>query len=443
LKVKELLNTIDMENEIVKQEKWYQSMTIKMVLLAIMGLMLLIPLLMIVGVIRERARNAETARTEIGTLWASAQTVTGPVLNVPGTKIISGDGNYVTTTMHILPDELKVSGVLMPEIRYRSIYQTVVYDSDLEISGRFVIGDDLRSDYNWQWDQAYISLGVSDNKGISDRADLSIGGNVISARPGAGQTDLFDRGISFPLPLDHLTLSDFKGDFSLSLGLRGSGSIAFSPVGKTTEVALSSEWDAPSFTGNFLPSAREVTDTGFTASWVVTHLNRSFPQVWAGKSYTPADDAFGVDLILEADQYTRAERSAKYGVLFIALTFLVLIIIELRSQERIHIFYYLLAGLALILFFSLLTALSEQIGFNPAYLVSSAATIGLLTVFFRSLLKKGWMVLLISGLLTALYVFIFFLLAMKDYAFLVGNIGLFVLLAVLMMVSAKYRLFRE
>lgn len=433
-----------MENETVKEEKWYQSMTVKMVLLAIMGLMLLIPLLMIVGVIRERAKNAETARTEIGTRWASAQTITGPVLNVPGTKIISGDGTYVTTTMHILPDELKVNGVLMPEIRYRSIYETVVYDSELELSGRFVLDDEEHfSDYVWQWDQAYISLGVSDSKGISDRADLSIGDKVISASPGSGQTDLFEKGISFPLPIDPLMLNDFKGDFSLRLGLRGSGSIAFSPVGRTTEVALSSEWDAPSFTGNFLPSAREVDDNGFTASWVVTHLNRSFPQVWTGKSYIPSDDAFGVDLILEADQYTRAERSAKYGVLFIALTFLVLIIIELRSDERLHIFYYLLAGLALILFFSLLTALSEHIGFNLAYLVSSVATIGLLTVFFRSLLKKRWMVILISGLLTALYVFIFFLLAMKDYAFLVGNIGLFVLLAVLMMVSARYRLFRE
>lgn len=433
-----------MENETAKQEKWYQSMTVKMVLLAIMGLMLLIPLLMIVGVIRERAKNAETARTEIGTLWASAQTITGPVLNVPGTKIISGDGTYVTTTMHILPDELKVNGVLMPEIRYRSIYETVVYDSDLELSGRFVLdGEEHFSDYAWQWDQAYISLGVSDSKGISDRADLSIGDKVISASPGAGQSDLFEKGISFPFPIDPLMLNDFKGDFSLSLGLRGSGSITFSPVGRTTEVALSSEWDAPSFTGNFLPSEREVDDNGFTASWVVTHLNRSFPQVWTGKSYNPSDDAFGVDLILEADQYTRAERSAKYGVLFIALTFLVLIIIELRSDERLHIFYYLLAGLALVLFFSLLTALGEHIGFNLAYLVSSVATIGLLTVFFRSLLKKRWMVILISGLLTALYVFIFFLLAMKDYAFLVGNIGLFVLLAVLMMVSARYRLFRE
>ncbi len=433
-----------MENESLQQEKWYQSMTVKMVLLAIMGLMLLIPLALINEVIRERSQNAETARNEIDALWASAQTVTGPVLNVPGTKVIGDDGRYVTTTMHILPDDLKVNGVLMPEVRYRGIYETVVYSSDLKISGSFSIaGYEHLNDYTWQWEQAYISLGVSDNKGISDRADLTIDGVVIGAQPGAGQPDLFEKGISFPLPLDPEKISGFKGDFSLDIGLKGSGSIAFSPVGRTTEVTLSSEWEAPKFTGNFLPADRDVTDAGFTAKWSVTHLNRSFPQVWAGQSYAPAADAFGVDLIMEADHYTKAERSAKYGLLFIALTFLVLIIIELRSAQRIHIFYYLLTALALILFFSLLTALSEHIGFNPAYLISAAATIGLLTAFFGSLLKKGWMVLLISGLLTALYVFIFFLLAMKDYAFLVGNIGLFVMLAVLMIVSAKYRLFKE
>jgi len=433
-----------MENESLKQEKWYQSMTVKMVLLAIMGLMLLIPLVLINEVIRERSQNAETARTEIGELWASAQTVTGPVLNVPGTKVIGDDGRYVTTTMHILPDDLKVNGVLMPEVRYRGIYETVVYNSDLEISGSFSIaGYEHLNDYTWHWGQAYVSLGVSDNKGISDRADLTIDGVVIGAQPGAGQPDLFEKGISFPLPLDPEKISVFKGVFSLDIGLKGSGSIAFSPVGRTTEVTLTSEWEAPKFTGNFLPADRDVTDAGFTANWSVTHLNRSFPQVWAGQSYAPAADAFGVDLIMEADHYTKAERSAKYGLLFIALTFLVLIIIELRSAQRIHIFYYLLTALALILFFSLLTALSEHIGFNPAYLISAAATIGLLTAFFGSLLKKGWMVLLISGLLTALYVFIFFLLAMKDYAFLVGNIGLFVMLAVLMIVSARYRLFKE
>ncbi|MDT8374326.1 MAG: cell envelope integrity protein CreD [Bacteroidales bacterium] len=433
-----------MENENATQEKWYQSMTVKMVLLGILGLMLMIPLVLIMEVIRERSQNAESARAEIGNLWASSQTVTGPVLNVPGTKIIADDGRYVTTTMHILPDDLKVNGVLVPEIRYRGIYETVVYTSELELSGSFSLtGYDEFNDYTWQWDKAYISLGVSDNKGISDQADLTIGGRVISARPGAVQTDLFDKGISFPLPLEASQDIEFRGDFTISLGLRGSGSIAFAPVGKSTGVSLTSEWEAPKFTGSFLPAEREVTDTGFTASWTVTHLNRSFPQVWTGKNYVPSDDAFGVDLIMESDHYTKAERSAKYGLLFIALTFLVLIIIELRSEKRVHIFYYLLVALALILFFSLLTALSEHIGFNPAYLISSAATIGLLTAFFGSLLKKRWMVLLISGLLTVLYLFIFFLLAMKDYAFLAGNIGLFVLLAVLMLVSAKYRLFRE
>ncbi len=432
-----------MEKEVLQQERWYESITFKMALLALLGLMLLIPLALIKEVIRERAGNAEEAQAGIGALWAGAQTITGPVLNVPGTRVLSHDGSVVTTTMYILPRELTVSGVIKPEIRYRGIYETVVYDSDIDLSGIFTTeGYEQLSDYRWEWERAYISLGVSDNKGVGGEPALSFGDRVISATPGTGQADLFDKGLSFPLPVDPQRLEAEGSRFSLAISLRGSSSIAFSPLGKTTRVSLSSDWDTPSFTGSFLPAAREVTDAGFTAEWVVTHLNRSFPQLWEGRRYTPSDDAFGVDLFLEADHYTRAERSVKYGLLFIVLTFLVLVIIELRSARKIHIFYYLLVALSLILFFSLLTALSEHIGFNPAYLVSSAATIGLLTLFFRSLLEKGWMTLLISGMLTILYLFIFFLLAMKDYAFLAGNIGLFVLLATLMIFSARYKLFR-
>ena len=433
-----------MENEIFKLEKWYRSMTVKMALLGFLGLVLLIPLQLIKEVIRERSSNADAARTEIGNLWAAPQTVTGPVLNVPGTKIISGDGDYATTTLHILPENLAVSGELRPEVRYRGIYETVVYDSDIDIKGNFsVAGYETLNDYIYQWDQAYITIGVSDNKGFRDNVELSFNGAVIGAQPGTGQGDLFEKGVSFPLPLTPEALKDFKGDFSISFGLKGSGSILFTPVGRTTSVALSSDWDAPSFIGTFLPTERDVTDKGFTADWEVTHLNRSFPQAWTGGGYAPSEEAFGVSLIMEADHYTKAERSAKYGILFIVITFFVLIIVEIRSTQRIHIFYYLLVAMALILFFSLLTALSEHIGFNPAYLVSSVATIGLLSAFFRSLLEKQWIILVISGLLAVLYVFMFVLLALKDYAFLAGNIGLFVLLAVLMMVSSKYRLFSD
>lgn len=433
-----------MENENVKQEKWYQSMTVKMILLGVMGLLLLIPLVMIGELIKERSKNADAARIEIGNLWAAPQVITGPVLNVPGTKTISEEGKYLTTTLHILPESLKVEGVIRPEKRYRGIYETVVYDSDLKMSGSFSItGNEYQDEYAWQWDKAYVTVGVSDNKGIRDEVKLSFDSAVITAQPGAGQTDLFEKGISFPLAVNSPANGSLTSDFTLDLGLKGSGSLAFTPVGKTTEVSLASTWDAPSFTGNFLPVDRNVTDKGFNARWSVTHLNRSFPQAWTGKNYTPSADAFGVDLILQSDHYTKAERSVKYGILFIALTFFVLIIIELRSSQRIHIFYYLLVSLALVLFFSLLTALSEQVGFNLAYLISSVATIGLLSFFFRSLLKNRWLVLIIAGLLTVLYVFLFVLLALKDYAFLAGNIGLFVLLAVLMMVSARYRLFKE
>lgn len=433
-----------MENKILKQEKWHQSLTVKMVILAFMGLLLLIPLQMIKEVIRERAQYADEARIEIGKLWSTSQIITGPVLNVPGKKIVSEKGDFVTTTMHILPEKLTVAGNISPEKRHRGIYEAVVYDSEIKMTGNFSIkGYESLDDFIYDWDDAYITLGVSDNKGIRDNVTLDIDGNVIEAEPGTPDSDVFDKGITLPLRQKYVINDNFKGSFTIKMGLRGSECLSFSPVGKTTEVAISSGWNAPSFQGTFLPVDSKVTQDGFKAKWVVTHLNRNFPQAWTGAKYKPETAAFGVNLMLEIDHYKKAERSAKYGLLFILFTFFVLILVEFRSSEKIQVFYYLLVAFALILFFSLLSALSEQIGFNAAYLVSSASVIGLLSLFFRSLLKKGWVVLLISGLLTVLYLFIFILLAMKDYAYLGGNIGLFILLAILMLYSSRYKLFSE
>ncbi|MBE0668874.1 MAG: inner membrane CreD family protein, partial [Bacteroidales bacterium] len=155
-------------------EKWYRSVTLKMILLGFMGLVLLIPLMMIRQVIKERSQYADEARKEIGNIWAASQTVTGPVLNVPGTKVVSDDGKYATTTMHILPDELTVTGLLKPEKRYRGIYETVVYDSDISMEGSFTLsGYEHMNDYVYQWDQAYVSLGVSDNKGFNGEVSLN------------------------------------------------------------------------------------------------------------------------------------------------------------------------------------------------------------------------------------------------------------------------------
>jgi inner membrane protein len=186
-----------------------------------------------------------------------------------------------------------------------------------------------------------------------------------------------------------------------------------------------------------------IADSGFNAKWLVTNLNRNFPQIWSGSVYNPVNDSFGVDFILPVDHYQKSLRSAKYGVLFIALTFLALIFTELAIKEKIHVFHYLLVSLGLILFFSLLNALSEYTGFNSAYIISAVSTIILISYFLRTLFKNRPTVLLISGLLVFLYSFIFILLTLNDYAYLAGNIGLFVLLALTMMLSVKLDLFKN
>jgi len=208
-------------------------------------------------------------------------------------------------------------------------------------------------------------------------------------------------------------------------------------------VFISSEWDSPSFGGSFLPEERNISDKGFTSKWGVTHLNRNFPQEITGAYDGIESDSFGVDLIMEVDHYKKSERSAKYGILFIALTFMVLLFMELTYNRKIHIFSYFLVALALILFFSLLNSLSEQIGFNPAYIIASAATIILITFFTGALMEGKKTIIIISSLLTSLYAFIFILLALKEFSYLAGNIGLFIVLAVTMRLSARTKIFNR
>ena len=219
--------------------------------------------------------------------------------------------------------------------------------------------------------------------------------------------------------------------------------MSFTPVGKTTEVVINSKWKSPGFRGNFLPVERLLNESGFNAKWLVTNLNRNFPQTWSGKAYNTGNDSFGVDFILPVDHYQKSLRSAKYGILFIALTSMALIFSELAIKEKIHVFQYIMVALGLVLFFSLLTALSEYIGFNFAYLTASSSIIFLISFYLMKLLKNRFTVYLISGLLVLLFAFIFILLTLNDFAYLAGNIGLFVLLAVTMMLSVKLDLFKN
>jgi inner membrane protein len=427
-----------MKIEISDNKKWQHSFTLKIILLAVMGIFLLIPLELIKSIISERQQNSEKVRQEIAFQWSGKQTVSGPVLNIP-VKIQAENEKEkpVRVVYHIMPETLNIKGAASTERRHRSIYEAVVYNSSLNISGEFTIPEIVPEEGGEiLWKEAYFTMGISDNRGVKGSVLLKTGAKTVEAIPGLRDFEVLKTGITFPFPANE---TEKTLPFEINLDLSGSGDLGFTPLGKTTNVSLSSPWESPGFNGNFLPVKREISTTGFSANWLVTNLNRNFPQIWKGNEFNPANDTFGVEFILMADHYQKSLRSAKYGILFIALTFLVLLFAEMSTGESLPVLSYILVSLALVLFFSLLNALSEHIGFNLAYLAASLSTIAMIVLFLRKLVKDHKPVILAGGMLVFLYAFTYILLTLNDYAYLAGNIGLFILLAVTMWLSLKFK----
>jgi len=175
----------------------------------------------------------------------------------------------------------------------------------------------------------------------------------------------------------------------------------------------------------------------------VTHLNRNFPQQWVDSKYHTQASKLGVDLLIPVDHYQKSMRSSKYAILFIALNFLVFIFIEIRSKTRIHPFQYSLVAFALLIFYILLTSIGEQIGFDLAYLISAVAVTLLISWYSFTILRNFRLVAWVTMLQTGLYLFLFTILQLEDYALLAGSIGLFVILAIVMGASRKIRWYAE
>jgi inner membrane protein len=244
-------------------------------------------------------------------------------------------------------------------------------------------------------------------------------------------------GISARLPSKIRNAGAAVYKFSFKLNLNGSQNIQFVPVGRTTDISVKSTWTSPSFSGAFLPDVRDVTYRGFDASWKILDLNRGYPQSWLGNTYNVYSSASGVELLAGVDGYMKTTRSAKYALLIIALTFLVFFFAEISVKKKIHPVQYILVGLALVLFYALMISISEVAGFGLAYLIASIATIGLITLYAKSVLANNKMAWVQGAILAFLYLFIYIILQLEDYALLIGSVFLFLILATVMYVSRK------
>jgi inner membrane protein len=411
---------------------------IKGVITGALILIMLVPTLFIQNLVVERENRQKEVVHEVSSKWAMSQTISGPYFAVPYLDTITTDQGKIISTkkqLIILSNEMNADAMINAENRPRSIYKVLLYRTQINIQGMFKPQwpQDINLN-NLDLSNAKICFGLSDFKGIEEEIVVQLGNQKIMLNPGLPCNMLNEIGLSAPYKLTFDDLN--KGfDYHLELKLKGSEKLHFLPLAANSKFSMNSTIANPSFDGNSLPNERQITEKGFHAKWSFNHANLPFGTVFTGIHFQKENLSFGVSMVQPADQYNKTMRSVKYAILIIGLTFALFFIIELLQHKPFHPVQYVLVGMALVIFYTLLLSMSEYLLFDNAYLIEALATILLITLYAQSHFKKWRSALLFGIILSILYGFIFILIRLEDTALLVGSIGLFIVLAVIMYVS--------
>lgn len=437
----------------------------KLAMAILVGLMLSIPLFTVWLLVYDRQLQSEQAQASIAEGWGGPQLIAGPVLVIPyrttADETVTENGQQVTRSREVwqeltlAPEQARIETEVAPERRSRSIYEVVVYDSHVTGRARFVMPADLQragvDPAALDLSRAELRFGLSDPRGLGANPRISVGGQPLRLQPGSGSTG-GQRGFFAWLDAASLARQPILVEFAYDF--RGNGSLSLAPQAGDTLWRVRSAWPHPSFQGGFLPDERNVDANGFTATYRVGNLalGRSLVQTGpAGESTSPpppemsdaplvrvpgfASQTAQISLVQPVDLYSQVNRAAKYGFLFIGFTFLAFLMFDVIGGVRVSAVEYLLVGAALILFFVLLLALAEVIGFMLAYIAASAAIAGLNTAYSAAVLKSWRRAGFIGGLLAGLYAVLYILLSLEAYSLLIGALMLFVALAAVMYVT--------
>jgi len=431
-----------------------RSFLLKTLLVAVLAMILMLPVAMIRDLVAERQARRNEAVSGIAEGWGKRQTVAGPYLAIPYERhwtvvkreTVDGKLREIRTerseSQVVRLPAASVEWTVDTEIseKARGIYKARLYGAKLQAQGAFSLParaglEDGASRY--KWGAPRLVLGISDPLGIRPAPAVSVNDRNYDFAPGPGDSALAG-GLHAPLA-SLQTGREQKLEFSLSLELGGSEAFAIVPLGADTVVAMRADWPHPSFQGRFLPAKHDIGPEGFTASWKISR----FAAQGAGQAASCAfpcnrmGEQISVSLIEPVGLYQQLERASKYGFLFIGLTFAAFLLFELLRRLAIHPAQYGLVGLALAMFFLLLTALSEHIDFAAAYAIASFACVGLVTGYLVRVLRSAGIGLAFGGALAALYAMLYALLKAEDYSLLGGSLLLFGLLAALMIATRR------
>ena len=438
-----------------------RSPAFKLLLAVLVGLALAIPLFSVWLLVYDRQSQSEEATRSITAGWGGPQAMNGPLLVIPyratATETVIQNGQSVTRSsavereLTLAPEAVEISTHIRPERRKRSIYEAVVYESKVRGQARFVLPPDLErtgvDPATMDLSRAELRFGLSDPRGLGGNPRVSVGGRPLRLHPGGGSSG--GRGFFAWIDAGELQSAPIPVEFAYDF--RGNASLALAPEAGDTRWTVRSPWPHPSFGGDFLPDQRKVGEDGFTATYRIGNLalgrslassgdrgavapERSAPppprvvEAAAVGDYGPVQTA-AISLIQPVDPYSKVNRATKYGFLFIGFTFLALLMFDVIGGVRVSAVEYLLMGAALILFFVLLLAFAEVIGFTFAYIVASAAIAGLNTAYSAAILnswRRSWF---IGGLLVGLYALLYILLSLQAFSLLIGSLLLFAALA--------------
>jgi inner membrane protein len=432
----------------------------KLALAIFIGMVLTIPLFSIYLLNYDRQSQMREATASITGGWGGAQAMNGPLLVIPyrasATETVVENGQSVTRSRDVMreltlaPEVAELRTDLSPTVRKRSIYEAVVYDARVSGKARFAFPPDLNRTgvdvYQMDLSRAELRFGLSDPRGLGANPRVNAGGKGLRMQPGGGSGG--GRGFFAWVDAAGLPAQPLVVDFAYEF--RGNASLSLAPQAGDTKWTVHSSWPSPSFTGDFLPEHPPVTDKGFDATYRIGNLalGRSLVSTGdAGAAPTPpqpmasvdravarvADDTgvqtAQIDLVQPVDLYSQVNRAVKYGFLFIGFTFLALLMFDVIGGVRVSAVEYLLMGAALVLFFVLLLAFAEVIGFTLAYIVASAAIAGLNTAYSAAVLGSWRRAGFIGGLLVGLYAVLYILLSLEVFSLLIGSLLLFAALA--------------
>ena len=437
-------------NEVTK------TLGFKIIIIVVLGLLLLIPMTFINSVVKDRIRYQNEAISSIIEPVGDSANIQGVVIAIPYLeKFIDSDTKeigYTRKYIFYMPNEYNVTGDVEVTSLSRGIFKAPIFNSKLNITGRF---DKYNAEiYNLDenntiilYDEAMIILGIGNKKNLMKLPNILVNQNEELKYYEKNiniNLNMFNNKFLYTVSRDSI-LNGF--DFNITMDIQGGNSLIITPLASENTFKISSKWKDPSFTGGFLPTKREVNNNGFDAEWNIASFNTSFTKYWTSDEnsnrlnnidnnqyYTSNQESNNVliSFLLLNDNYQKTSRSVKYAILFIFIPFFVLFLCEVLSKKRIHPVQYILIGIANAIFYLLLLAISEHINFNISYFISALMVTALTSIYIGYIIKSPKYTISMAIVEALIYIFLFGILQLTDYALLMGTLGLFAVIALAM-----------